>query len=230
MKAVISGATRGIGNAIANKLAEEGYDLVLLARNGKQLRLLKDELSKKNNSIEFLAIDLSSEDMTEVLKQNIGLFTETSVLINNLGVYSTLNAKKLTIKALQAQLEVNLFSAIRLTQTILHSKNKDFSSIINIGSVMSLNAMPFASDYSISKHAFKGWNDGLREELRVEGVKVSAIYPGSVNTSSWDGLKVDRNEMIQSEDIAEVVSSILKMSSNALIEEVRISPRDFNPN
>ncbi|MBL4708322.1 MAG: SDR family NAD(P)-dependent oxidoreductase, partial [Flavobacteriales bacterium] len=133
----------------------------------------------------------------------------------------------ISLDGLKNQLEVNLYSAVNLTQLVLNSKNCSLSTIINIGSVMSLNAMPFAADYSISKYSFKGWNDSLRENLRKEGIKVSAIYPGSVNTSSWDGLEVDRNQMIQATDIAEIVTSILKMSNNSLIEEVRISPRDF---
>lgn len=229
MKAVISGATRGIGKAIAFALAKEGYDLVLLARDLNQLNHLKNELANYHISVAFLALNLASKKAKDTLNQNTELFDNTSLLVNNLGVYSTQEAKELTVKAVKTQLEVNLYSAINLTHEVLNTKKNSLSTIINIGSVMSLNAMPFAADYSISKHAFKGWNDSLRENLRKDGIKVSAIYPGSVNTSSWDGLAVDRNQMIQAKDIAEVVTSILKMSSNALIEEVRISPRDFTP-
>jgi short-subunit dehydrogenase len=94
---------------------------------------------------------------------------------------------------------------------------------------MSINATAFAADYSISKHAFKAWNDALRAELRSKKIKVSAIFPGSVNTSSWDGIEVDRNQMIQAEDIAECVSCILKMKTNTLLDEIHISPNTFTP-
>ena len=228
MKAVISGATRGIGKAIAQKLVELGYDLVLLARNEEELERCKLELSNAENQVQILSVDLSLEDAPSVLATNAGIFKNTTLLVNNLGVYSMQNAANLDLKQVQAQINVNLYSAITLTQQVLEvEQNQELKNIVNIASVMSLRATSFATDYSISKHAFKAWNDGLREELRAKGKKVSAIYPGSVNTSSWDGIEVDRAAMIQAEDIAEMVACILAMKANTLLEEIHVSPTTF---
>jgi short-subunit dehydrogenase len=229
MKAVISGATRGIGRAIAEKLAIQGFDLVLMARNEKALTLCKLELSKPNITVEYVAIDFSKESYVEVLAQNSSLFEKTTLLVNNLGIYSMQNAADIELVKLKDQMQLNLYSAISLTQNILDSSGSALKNIINIASVMSIRATSFAADYSISKHAFKAWNDALREELRSKNMKVSAIFPGSVNTSSWDGIEVDRSEMIQAEDIAECVSCILKMKSRTLLEEIHISPQIFMP-
>ncbi|MBL4706868.1 MAG: SDR family NAD(P)-dependent oxidoreductase, partial [Flavobacteriales bacterium] len=79
MKAVVSGATRGIGNAIAIQLAKEGYDLVLLARNEGQLKQLKEKLIGYKISVDFLAVDLSSDTTIEILEQNSELFKDTSI-------------------------------------------------------------------------------------------------------------------------------------------------------
>jgi short-subunit dehydrogenase len=229
MKAVISGATRGIGRAIAEKLAIQGFDLVLMARNEKALTLCKLELSKPNITVEYVAIDFSKESYVEVLAQNSSLFEKTTLLVNNLGIYSMQNAADIELVKLKDQMQLNLYSAISLTQNILDSSGSALKNIINIASVMSIKATSFAADYSISKHAFKAWNDALREELRSKNMKVSAIFPGSVNTSSWDGIEADRSEMIQAEDIAECVSCILKMKSRTLLEEIHISPQIFVP-
>tara|TARA_B110000046_G_scaffold112201_1_gene119333 strand:- start:26077 stop:26766 length:690 start_codon:yes stop_codon:yes gene_type:complete len=229
MKAVISGATRGIGRVIAEKLAILGYDLVLLARNEKDLERCKTELSKSNVTVDCLAIDLSQSNVEQTLKESSFIFDNTSILVNNLGVYSMQNAAEIDLSKLKDQMNVNLYSAIALTQQILKQDENQLKSIVNIASVMSLESVSFAADYAMSKHAFKAWSDALREELRSQKIKVSAIYPGSVNTSSWDGIAVDRSEMIQAEDVAEIVSCILAMKQNTLLEEVRVSPVTFKP-
>ena len=229
MKAVISGATRGIGRGIAEKLAVQGYDLVLIARTESDLRSLKSSLEDNGITVSYLACDLAKNESIQSLKSNANLFEGVTLTVNNLGIYSMQNAKNIDLEGLQKQVEVNLYSAIRLTQFVLKDFSSSIRNIVNIASVMSIKSQPFAADYSISKHAFKAWNDALREELRSAGIKVSVIYPGSVNTSSWDGLEVDRNAMIQAEDIAECVQCILKMSDNALLEEVHVSSQTFVP-
>ncbi|MFT6167566.1 MAG: short-subunit dehydrogenase [Vicingaceae bacterium] len=230
MKAVISGATRGIGKAIGEKLAELGYDLVLLARNKEELEQCKSELSASNVIVEYLAIDLSQQNVQQKLKESASIFEDTSVLVNNLGVYSMQNVTEIDISKLKNQMDVNLYSAIALTQQVLKQNIEGgLKNIVNIASVMSLKSASFAADYSMSKHAFKAWNDALREELRTSKIKVSAIFPGSVNTSSWDGIDVDRSEMIQAEDIAEITSCILAMKKSTLVEEIHVSPLTFKP-
>lgn len=227
MKAVISGATRGIGKAIAKHLYSKGYELVLLARTKKDLLHLAEELDNSVSKISVLSVDMSAEGFEKKLQESSAIFNNCTVLINNVGIYDVHHINETTSENTLDQLRKNLLSAVGLTNFIM--QNKNLKNIVNVGSVMSLEANYNATTYSISKHAFKGWNDSLREGLRDGKTKVTAIYPGAVNTSSWDGIPANREEMIQPEDIANCVEMILNMNENTLLEEIRLSPRNFNP-
>lgn len=227
MNIIISGATRGIGRAIAKELATKNHRLILIARNSEDLEELKKEL-EENTSVKIFSCDLSNMEESKQLKDRISSLSETDVLINNLGIFETNPADQIQLDELQKMLDVNLYSAINLSSLIVEDmKNKENGVIINMASVMAHMAAPFAANYSISKHAFKGWNDALREELRQHGIRVCAIYPGAVNTSSWDGIEVNRDAMIQPEDIAKLVASLLEMNYNTLVEEIKLSPLKF---
>jgi short-subunit dehydrogenase len=229
MNVLISGATRGIGKAIAQRLAKAGYNLKLLARNEEALVLIKKELQNAYAiEVDYYPIDLSDQKQLSHLQEETNFLSNINVLINNLGVFTTDSSIDLSLSTLQKQLEVNLFSTIQLSQALLPGFKKEGAGIIiNIGSVASLSAAPETVSYAISKHALKAWNDSLREEMRKENIKVSAIYPGAVNTSSWDGMEVPREKMIQPKDIAELVHSLLLMSPSTLVEEIRLSPQYF---
>lgn len=227
MNIIISGATRGIGRAIAKELATKKHQLTLIARNSADLEDLKKEL-EGNTSVAIFSCDLSNMEESSQLKHRINSLSDTDVLINNLGIFETNPADQIQLNELQKMLDVNLYSAINLSSLIVEDmKEKENGIIINMASVMAHLAAPFAANYSISKHAFKGWNDALREELRQHGVRVCAIYPGAVNTSSWDGIEVNRDAMIQPEDIAKLVASLLEMNYNTLVEEIKLSPLKF---
>jgi len=229
MKAIISGATRGIGKAIAQNLAALDYDLVLLARTEADLQDLKAELSNGKITIDTISLDLSNEEELEGLQDHLQAQSNIDLLVNNLGSYLMDNPSNLKSSDLKVMLETNLYSAIGLTQLTLPLLEETTSPlIVNIGSVMSIQAEEIATSYSISKHAFKAWNDALREEVRPKNIKVTCIYPGAVNTSSWDGIAADKTAMIQAEDIAKMVVSIRQMNHSSLVEEVRMSPLNFN--
>ena len=228
MNILISGATRGIGKAIAEKLASKNHKLHLIARNISDLESLKAKLDNETVQHKTFSFDLS--DIDTVNKELIELIEvdQFDVIVNNLGIFETNPADQIEIEALKKLMDLNLYSAINLTNLFISQlKKKEQGTIINIGSVMSHLAAPFAANYSITKHAFKGWNDSLREELRQSGIKVCAILPGAVNTSSWDGIEVNRDSMIQPEDIAELVETVLSMNYNTMVDEIKVSPLKF---
>lgn len=228
MKAIISGATRGIGRAIASALAAKGYQLILLARSEDELKKLANDLSRPQLRHDYYALDLTELSQIKSFSEKLAENNSIELLINNLGEFKIDQASHLKENELTQSLEINLFTAINLTQAVLSSlRNSNSPSIINIGSVMGLSASKEATAYSISKHAFKAWNDALREELRTENIKVSSIYPGAVNTSSWDGTDANREAMIQADDIAKIVSNLVELGSTCLVEEVRMSPMNF---
>jgi len=230
MKAVITGATRGVGRALAFMLAQEGYDLALSSRNISDLEQLKLELeSKFGNSVFIQQADLSIKEEAINFSENIiEKYTSIDVLINNIGKY---NIGKLTDidSDLELMMNANLNSAYYTTKLIaVNMVNNNSGHIFNICSVLSLTPRVEAATYTISKHALKGFNDLLREEMREHNVKVTAIYPGSINTSSWEGLIAPKEKFVQPEDIAKTIKTCLVISKNANIEEIVINPLDKN--
>lgn len=224
MKALITGGSKGLGFAIAQQLLLQGIDVVIVSRSESNLN---EAVSKFKNphhqNIETIALDLSVHEGRSQLKDQLGDSSELFILVNNLGMYY----ENSDVDNLSQILNTNLYSAIEVTSSLESQLIKNSGYIFNIGSVMSLNAQPFAVDYSISKHALKAWNDSLREKLRSKNVSVSAIYPGAINTSSWDGENVDRAAMIQAEDIASLIGQMLKLNKSSLVEEIRLTPLQF---
>jgi short-subunit dehydrogenase len=230
MKAVITGATRGVGRASAFMLAQEGYDLALSSRNISDLEQLKLELESKFGNYVFIQqADLSIKEEAINFSENIiEKFNKIDVLINNIGKY---NISKLTDSDsdLELMINTNLNSAYYISKNIaVNMGNNNSGHIFNICSVLSLSPRVEAATYTISKHALKGFNDVLREEMREHNVKVTAIYPGSINTSSWEGIIAPKEKFVQPDDIAKTIKTCLAISKNANIEEIVINPLDKN--
>lgn len=228
MVAVISGATKGVGKALAIALAKEGFSLALNARNKNDLEQLQSELLRNYSSNVFIYVgDLSDKNSAlDFSTKVINEFKNIDVLINNVGKY---DLDKITDDGvdLDDMMKTNLNSAYYLTKHLSINMCKNGKGhIFNICSVLSLMPRSTAATYTISKHALKGFNDVLREEMREYGVKVTAIYPGSINTSSWEGIVAPKELFVQPDDIVNIVKTCLHTSKNANIEEIVIKPLD----
>ena len=229
MKAIVSGATKGIGKAITLALAGEGYDLGLGARNLQELDLLRKEIQALYPDIEVItkSVDFSQKHETRNFAETfLHHWGDIDILVNNVGVYEEDNLDELNESALMKMFNVNFFSAMRLTQPFLPEfKKRKSGHIINICSVLSKKVRKKAVSYSLSKQALYGYTKILRNELRNYDVKVTAILPGSTNTASWDGLDAPVEEFVQPEDVANGV--LMAIQSNGLVEEFEIKP--INP-
>ena len=228
MKILISGASKGLGRTLAQHFGSKKNDLILIARSMNQLADLKQELEAEFPvDVQIISADLAQKAERENCINQIDL-NSIDVLINNVGLYAEDNPSTLNHEQLDELLELNLKSALVLTQAIIPSfKKRKQGQIITVNSVMGKTASAQAANYSISKHALKAWADGLREELRPFQIKVCNLYPGAINTNSWDGIDVNRNQMIQKEDLANLIESIIKMGPSTLVEEVVLSPLNF---
>ncbi|MEX2380235.1 MAG: SDR family NAD(P)-dependent oxidoreductase [Vicingaceae bacterium] len=230
-KILISAASKGLGKAMAIYLAKSGYELILCSRNIENLLALKNEikLNNLNCTISLIAIDLTDQVAIQATLKKLKQSDYPDVIINNLGVYEESTPSSLKISDIQSQMELNIYAAISLTNFFIEHLKRKKGQILNIGSVVSHRASKEAAAYSISKHALKAWNDCLREEMRDFGIKVTAIYPGAMNTSSWDGVEqIKKDKMIQAEDVAALVNEVLQLGSTTLVEEIRLSPLNFN--
>jgi short-subunit dehydrogenase len=228
MNAVITGASRGIGKAIARKFAANGYGLYLCSRHDESLLKAAEELKAEfpSVSIHSKAFDLGKKQQAQffarwVLEQANSI----DILVNNAGTFVPGNVSDEPDGALEEMLDVNLCSAYHLTRSLLPRFLEQKSGhIFNMGSIAGLKAYPGGGAYSISKFALNGFSQNLRHELMPHGIKVTTLMPGAVYTDSWKGF-VAEERIMQAEDIAEMVYTASQLSPQATVEEIIIRPQ-----
>ena len=181
MKAIVTGATKGIGKAVTLALAGAGYDLGLGARNLEELDFLRKEIKAIYPSIEVItkSADFSQKHETKNFADTfIHYWGDIDVLVNNVGAYEEDNLDSFSEAKLVEMFNVNFFSAVRLTQPFVPEfKKRERGHIINICSTLSKKIRRKAVSYTLSKQALYTYTKILREELRKSNVKVTAVLP-----------------------------------------------------
>lgn len=224
---VISGASKGIGKAIAEKFAAEKNNILICSRNEKVLTDTTNDLNKKyGNRVKCFAADLT--DKNDVLKFTHWLLDQgegIDVLVNNAGDFipgSIYNEEEGT---LEKMIKVNLFSAYYLTRALLPTMmRKKSGHIFNMSSIAALGAYHNGGSYSISKYALSGFSKNLREEMKSFNIKVTTVYPGAVYTSSWEDAGVLPQRIMEVNDIANMVYTSSLLSPQACVEDIVIRP------
>lgn len=228
MNVVITGASQGIGFAIAAAFANAGYTLCLCSKTKANMDTAGNSLASKypNATIHFTHADLSKkEQCTQFAQWCLEKGTPT-ILINNAGYFSPGNIEDESDDALEQQMAVNLYSAYHTTRALLPAMLKmGKGHVFNICSIASLNAYAQGGSYSISKFALLGFSKNLRLELKDKGIKVTAVCPGAVYTNSWVGSGVDPNRIMESEDIAKMIFAAAHLSPQALVEDIVMRPQ-----
>jgi short-subunit dehydrogenase len=229
MNCIITGASRGLGKAMAEKFAAAGYDLALIARDGPRLTGVQAELNTRFPTIRIDCFPADMSKKNEILSLGNGVVKAgitVDVLINNAGQFLPGNIHDEAEGTLEQMIEVNLFSAYHLTRALLPGMMARRSGhIFNICSVASLQAYPNGGAYSISKWALAGFSANLREELKPHGVKVTSVYPGAAYTDSWIGSGVDPHRIMEAADVAEMVYTASRLSPQATVEEILLRPQ-----
>jgi len=229
MKAIITGASKGIGKAIALKLASDGIHLILTARNFSELDLLKQEIQKEypNIQVSVYTADLSNRvEVEKLIEDVLAQHQDLNILINNAGIYKQGDISIGDESILEEMMAVNLYAPIHISRGLLPNLLKNQKSqIINICSIAGLDPYPRAGMYSISKFAMQGFSRCLREELKEKAIKVCTIYPGATWSNSWEGSDLPATRIMQSSDVAEVISMSIKLSPSAVLEEITLRPQ-----
>ena len=228
MNVVITGASQGIGFAIAEIFANAGYTLCLCSKTMENIAAASNSLAVKypHATIHFTHADLSKkEQCTQFANWCLEKGTPT-ILINNAGFFSPGNIQDEADDALAQQMAVNLYSAYHTTRALLPAMLKmGKGHVFNICSIASLNAYAQGGSYSISKFALLGFSKNLRLELKDTGIKVTAVCPGAVYTNSWAGSGVDPKRIMESEDIAKMIFAAAHLSPQAVVEDIVIRPQ-----
>lgn len=229
MTAVITGASRGIGKAIANIFALHGYNLLLCSQNEATLLATVEELTTAypNISINAQAFDLGKKQQAQLFGEWVLNHTDTiDILVNNVGTFIQGNISDEPDGALEQMLEVNLYSAYHTTRTLLPRMMAQKSGhIFTMSSIAGLQAYPNGGAYSISKFALLGFTKNLRKELMPHNIKVTAIIPGAVYTDSWNGSGVAPERIMEAEDIASLIYTASRLSIAATVEEIVVRPQ-----
>jgi len=228
MNVVITGASKGMGKAMAMKFASAGHDLFISSRKQFHLDALKAEIASlyPQVKVHVYAADLSVKK--EVL--DFGAFClqlgTPDILINNVGTYQPGNLHDEEDGAMEKIMDLNFYSAYHLTRVLLPSmKTKRNGYIINICSIAALKAYPGGGSYSVSKFAMHGFSQNLRLELMPHGIGVTTINPGAVNTETWGGFDNSNARIMEPEDIADMVYAITKLHPQAVVEEMVLRPK-----
>ncbi len=224
--ALITGATKGIGLAIAKALAQQGISLAICSRNDQDLWAVKEALLHINPNIKVFTrvADCSlREDVLSFAAEAEQELKAIQIIINNAGLFLPGSILDEDENALQKQLDLNVFPAYHLYRYFGKKlMTAGGGHIFNICSVASKNVVANAGSYSVTKFALLGLNHTMREEMKAHQVKVTAILPGSTLTNSWGGTTVPPEKFVLPEDVAAAVINCLKMSAGANVDELII--------
>jgi short-subunit dehydrogenase len=229
MNVVITGASRGLGKAMAEKFAANGYNLYLTSLNEMPLYKTVEELMTKfpDIIIKAKAFDLSNKE-SAIAFANWILHLEISIdiLINNAGTFLPGSVFNEEDGVIEKMIETNLYSAYHVTRILLERMMKKKSGhIFNICSIASLKAYANGGSYSISKFALAGFSKNLREEMKTHGIKVTGVFPGAAFTDSWAESGMDAKRLMEANDIAEMVFASSQLSAQACVEDIILRPQ-----
>jgi len=229
--ALVTGATRGIGLAIARVLAAEGCNLILTARDQSGLATVSREVSRElaSSKIQILAhaCDVRDPHAVDALFRAARLeFKRLDILINNAGIaHPNLPIEKLPLPVWKDVLDTNLTGTFLVTQTALAIMKRG-GTIVNNLSIAATRVFPGSAAYNASKHGALGLTNTLREELRSRGIRVIALLPGATNTDIWTTLwpQAPRRKMMSPTTVAEAVVQAIFLPANATVETLEIVP------
>lgn len=226
----VTGGSQGIGRAIIEKFAAEGFDAVTCARHEADLLRLKQEIEKAHSgsTVFFTQADLSLKAGARAFAQYVlSLGRPVDVLVNNAGYFVPGDISTEPDGNLESMIEANLYSAYHTTRGLIEEmKRVRRGHIFNMCSIASFQAYKNGGSYAISKFALLGFSKCLREELKQEGIRVTAVMPGATRTRSWEGAGLPDERFIPVEDIAETIYSAWRLSPRSVVEEIIIRPQE----
>ncbi|MGD2134933.1 MAG: SDR family NAD(P)-dependent oxidoreductase [Gemmatimonadales bacterium] len=226
---IITGATEGIGRAIAFALGARGAKLAVCARTDSRVRALVNELEAEKFTAVGDACDVADADsvrrFVDAAQKTHG---PSDVLVNNAGLAHFTSVEDMPLEAFDETMAVNVRGVFLMTQAVLpEMKRRGRGAIVNIASLAGRNAVPGAAAYAASKHAVLGFSKSLFAEVRTHGIRVAAICPGSVVTPFFEksgGDVKNPQRKLQPEDVANAVLAVLDLPERALISELDLRP------
>jgi NAD(P)-dependent dehydrogenase (short-subunit alcohol dehydrogenase family) len=226
--AIVTGASSGIGLAVARMLGEEGFGITMAARRPEKLDDAVSGLAADGFDVHAVAANVAEESEVEkVVAAHRERYGRLDVLVNNAGVGIGASLAEIQTKRLDMQLDINLRSIIlfyRECLTMLQAAAAEHKNVlvVNTSSIAGKRGSGWLSVYAAAKHGVVGWTEAMNNELSSHGIKSTALCPAFVDTPMTDFVKgsVAPEEMIRPQDIAESVRFLLKVSPACIVPEI----------
>lgn len=229
-RALITGASSGIGKETAIAFAKAGIDLVLVSRSQDRLELIAEQVRQLGVSAEVCAIDLAQVQDVKTKIEAIATAGEPiDILVNNAGIGYTGDLRSIPLEDWQRVLDLNVTSVFQCIQAVLPSmRDRQSGTIVNVASIAGYQAFPGWGAYNVSKAALISLSKTLSAEERSNGIRVTIVSPGAVNTPIWDTDTVHadfgRDKMLTPAIVAQTILQAVLMPKEAVIEELIVMP------
>ncbi|MFN5888786.1 MAG: SDR family NAD(P)-dependent oxidoreductase [Bacteroidota bacterium] len=226
--ALITGSSRGIGNAIAVEFARNGFNIILHGRDELRLTAVSNELLTLYPSIKVysIAADLLTDEGIQLFIDKIhALNISLDVLVNNAGLFLPGTMMEESIDQFHTLWNVNMSSAYQITRALWGKLSlSSRAHVFNMCSIASITAYEAGGTYSLVKHALLGFSKSLRKEGMSRGIRVTAVLPGATLTDSWAGVDLPADRFMKPESIAKVCVTAFAINQDSVMEEVLIRP------
>ena len=224
---VVTGASRGIGFAVAHRFAQEGHHLAIVARKAGDLAIAKERLMLAGAaSVHPIAADLSNpDDILKTVTQIQAVFDQVHILVNNAGLFLGGTMMGEPVGQFQHLMNTNELSAYEMTRGLWSlMQHVPRAHVFNMCSIASVTAYAAGGSYSVAKFALMGFSKSLRLEGMPCGIRVSAVLPGATLTDSWAGVDLPKERFMDPKDVAEAIFMAFQINEHTVMEEVLLRP------
>ncbi len=227
---IVTGASRGIGEAIARRFAQEKARLCLVARSGDKLEALAQELGENGEPPLIAVADVTREaDVERAAGQALARFGRIDVLINNAGIVQFSYIGKMPESMWDEIVDSNLKGTFLFCKHVVpYMLTRGRGDVVNIASIAAHQGFEASTAYCAAKHGVLGFSRALALEVRKKGLRVITVSPGSVDTPMWEGMEwtPPRAKMLHAEEVAEAVLAALTISPTATVDEIIVMPQE----
>ncbi len=229
MNVVVTGASQGIGRAIAEAFAtRDGANLALVARTEAKLEAVAASCRERGGTPLVVPTDVTDDAAVAEMADAVhNAWGPPDVLVNNAGAFTYAPLGELTLEGFRDQIDVNLTGAFAVTKAFLPAmRERGTGHLFFMGSVASLMAYPGNAGYCAAKHGLRGLARVVRAETKDEGLRVTTVLPGATDTPTWEGADLPSERLMAPEDVAQAVVDAAHLSDRTVLEELLLRPQE----